>query len=47
MSEIATGKGTLCDADAVDACIRLLGESEFDFGKVETHLPPKSDSFEV
>jgi HD-GYP domain-containing protein (c-di-GMP phosphodiesterase class II) len=43
MSEIATGKGTLCDADAVDACIRLFGESKFEFGKVETHLPPKSD----
>ena len=47
MSEIATGKGTLCDADAVGACIRLFGESKFEFGKVGTHLPPKSDSSEV
>jgi len=47
MSEIATGKGTSCDADAVDACIRLFGESKFEFGKVVTHLPPQSDSSEV
>ena len=43
MSEIATGKATLCEADAVDACVRLFGQSKFEFGKLETHLPPKSD----
>lgn len=43
MSEIATGKATLCEADSVDACVRLFGESKFEFGKPETHLPPRSD----
>jgi hypothetical protein len=43
MSELATGKATLFETDAVDACVRLFGESKFEFGKLETHLPPKSD----
>ncbi|MCX5991493.1 MAG: HD domain-containing protein [Chloroflexi bacterium] len=42
MNEIAAGKGTLYDANAVDACIRLFGEGKFEFDKAETGLPPKA-----
>jgi HD-GYP domain-containing protein (c-di-GMP phosphodiesterase class II) len=33
LKEIAEGKGTLYDPDAVDACIRLLTEGKFYFGQ--------------
>ncbi len=42
MREIAIGKGTLYDADAVDACIRLftVGKFEFDPEPGSDDLPP-------
>jgi HD-GYP domain-containing protein (c-di-GMP phosphodiesterase class II) len=36
MSEIEAGKGTLYDANAVEACIKLFRESKFDFDRAET-----------
>ncbi len=46
LKEIAAGKGTLYDPNAVDACIRLFGGSKFEFldesDKVESDLPPKT-----
>ena len=41
MNEIAAGKGTLYDPNAVDACIRLFGEGKFEFDKAEADLPPE------
>jgi len=39
LSEIETGKGTLYDAKAADACIRLFRESKFGFDRAEADLP--------
>jgi len=39
LSEIETGKGTLYDAKAADACIRLFRGSKFGFDKAETDSP--------
>jgi len=39
MSEIETGKGTLYDAKAAEACIRLFRESRFGFDAADTGSP--------
>ncbi len=36
MAELASGKGVLYDADAVDACIRLFRQGKFQFDEVKT-----------
>jgi HD-GYP domain-containing protein (c-di-GMP phosphodiesterase class II) len=41
MTEIASGKGTLYDANAVDACIRLFSQDRFKFDAVKTDVAPK------
>ncbi|MBN2098223.1 MAG: HD domain-containing protein [Dehalococcoidia bacterium] len=38
MAEISSGKGTLYDANAVEACIRLFKEGKFQFNKANTDL---------
>jgi HD-GYP domain-containing protein (c-di-GMP phosphodiesterase class II) len=35
MKEIESGKGTLYDPNAVDACVRLFGEGKFQFDAEE------------
>jgi putative two-component system response regulator len=40
MKEIASGKGTLYDANAVDACIRLFRDGKFEFDEAETDQSP-------
>jgi len=42
MTEIASGKGTLYDANAVDACIRLFSLGKFKFDDVKTDLAPET-----
>ena len=39
MNEIKAGKGTLYDANAVDACVRLFGEGKFKFDAEEASVP--------
>jgi len=41
MKEIAGGKGTFYDANAVDACIRLFTVGKFEFD-AETSLPAQT-----
>lgn len=47
MNEITAGKGTLYDPNAVDACVRLFAEGNFEFDKAETGTPPEIGSGEV
>jgi HD-GYP domain-containing protein (c-di-GMP phosphodiesterase class II) len=44
MNEIKAGKGTLYDPNAVDACVRLLGEGKFRFDGEETATPEATPS---
>ena len=44
MNEINAGKGTLYDPNAVDACVRLLGEGKFRFDGEETATPEATPS---
>jgi HD-GYP domain-containing protein (c-di-GMP phosphodiesterase class II) len=40
MAEISSGKGTLYDANAVEACIRLFNQGRFRFNETKTDLAP-------
>jgi len=42
MAEITSGKGTLYDPNAVDACIRLLDQGRFRFDEAKTELTPNA-----
>jgi HD-GYP domain-containing protein (c-di-GMP phosphodiesterase class II) len=44
MNEIRAGKGTLYDPNAVDACVRLFGEGNFQFDGEETATPEATPS---
>lgn len=40
--EIRSGRGTLYDADAVDACVRLFEQSRFEFDVEESAVPQEA-----
>jgi HD-GYP domain-containing protein (c-di-GMP phosphodiesterase class II) len=42
MAEIASGKGTLYDPNAVDACVRLFKEGKFQFDEAKADLAPNA-----
>ena len=44
MAELASGRGVLYDANAVDACIRLFQEGRFHFDEVKADLTPATAS---
>jgi HD-GYP domain-containing protein (c-di-GMP phosphodiesterase class II) len=46
MSEITSGKGTLYDPNAVDACIRLFSQGMFKFDEANSALKPATASEE-
>lgn len=44
LAEISSGRGTLYDANAVEACVRLFGEGRFQFDELKTDMAPAKAS---
>ena len=42
LGEIESGKGTLYDPSAVEACVRIFRENRFEFGRAETNAPQEA-----